>query len=397
MQRLAFALTRRFKLLAHRHKLKYRDGHYVVRDFSKYLKQKNGRRALLSYRSQPVVDLLAGENTKQFSNDGAVIALARCLNETGYTVDIIDWDDVNPDLPGDYDLMIVHGGKNYDAIKSLRNHSGKLVYYSTGSYWKFHNRAEEDRFSSFSKRHGKILKHDRHIDAPEEQVNCDADLIIVLGNKDTAATYKGFLNVMSLEAASIAETRSVPIEDKDHLQTRMHFLFISGPGNIHKGLDLAIDYFLTNPKLHLHVMTRLDSDFEQYYADALHHTPNIHYHGFIPQRSRRFYEIVDMCSASILLSCSEGSPGSMIESMEQGLIPIITRTSHLDIGKAGVIIEDTKAQSIAKAIETIAAKSPNQLARMARNAKTIIRRKHQVSQYRDTIKMMLNAVMKVKR
>ena len=90
----------------------------------------------------------------------------------------------------------------------------------------------------------------------------------------------------------------------------------------------------------------VDIDFEEFYKEDLYNLPNIHTYGFVEQRSALFYAIIRQCSYSVLLSCSEGSPGSVIESMQQGLIPIITKESHINLPKAGIIVRNLDVTSL---------------------------------------------------
>lgn len=249
---------------------------------------------------------------------------------------------------------------------------------------------EAARFDEFQKRHGIRLTYDRHIGASEEPVNQAADLIISLGNAQTASTYSAFKNVAHLQAASIPEARDIPVDSKDYAIARKHFLFMAGPGNIHKGLDRALDYFQLHPEYHLHVMTKFDDQFERHYHAALHDSPNIHSYGYVPFRSQKFYEIVDRCAYSLLFSCSEGSPGSVIESMEQGLIPVITKTSHLDIGDAGYVIDDVEDDTIRKIIQQAAGQNPQKVQGLARATRNLITRKHRPEHFRRELNKILS-------
>ena len=117
-----------------------RNGSLRIYDYKKYLYKSNRKpkKALVSYLVNPVIDELSGVQTSLFSNNGAGRTIPKLLNELGYTVDVINWDDTRP-ITGKYDLVIFHGGKNFDQIKKLKTNNNKLVYYSTGSYWRYHN------------------------------------------------------------------------------------------------------------------------------------------------------------------------------------------------------------------------------------------------------------------
>ena len=149
-----------------------RNGSVRIYDYKKYLHKSNRKpkKALVSYLVNPVIDELSGIQTSLFSNNGAGRTIPKLLNELGYTVDVINWDDTRP-ITGKYDLVIFHGGKNFDQIKKLKTNNNKLVYYSTGSYWRYHNDEEQKRLDYFEKRHNKKYKLDREIQDAEEQAN----------------------------------------------------------------------------------------------------------------------------------------------------------------------------------------------------------------------------------
>lgn len=334
-------------------------GSVRIYDYKKYLSKSNNepKRALVSYLIKPVLDDLSHTPTSMFSNNGAGRTIPKVLNELGYIVDVINWDDTNA-IEGKYDLVVYHGGKNFEQIIKLKTKSNKLVYYSTGSYWRYHNQEEQKRLDYFHKRHNKKYKLDREIQDAEEQSNTKADAIIALGNQDTASTYAKFKHVYYIEGASmpIASTRSIQTTNE------LGFLFMAGPGNLHKGLDIILDAWARLPNnIHLHIVTLLDNDFAQYYKKQLYDTPNIHTYGFVMQRSEQYDEIIKNCQFSVLLSCSEGSPGSVIESMHQGLIPIISIESHVDIGDYGYILKNNTVEELEKLIHTLSDLKPSEI------------------------------------
>ena len=53
---------------------------------------------------------------------------------------------------------------------------------------------------------------------------------------------------------------------------------------------------------------------------------------------------------SILPSCSEGSPGTVVDSMQQGLIPVLTKEAGIDVAGFGYILDNYKIDTIKKQI-----------------------------------------------
>lgn len=300
-------------------------------------------RALVSYLADPVKDFLRNTPEIMFSNRGIARSLPQALNELGYIVDIVNFDNTSF-LPktATYDLLIQHGALNNGNLRSGLKASGKTIYFSTGSYWRYHNNAEKNRFREFKQRTGVSLPPDRLIEISEEKVNNEANGIIALGNQDIRLTYEDFPMVLNLDLACYPDKRTKKVR-KDHSIGRSNFLFFAGGGCIHKGLDLAIEAF-SDLSQHLYIIAFADDDFRRVYKKQLAQ-PNIHYIGNLPMRSQKYYDIFDKCSFAILPSCSEGQPGSIVECLNEGLIPIVTPDVHLDIEGYGYSI-DASVQSI---------------------------------------------------
>jgi glycosyltransferase involved in cell wall biosynthesis len=304
------------------------------------------KKALLSFLTEPVIADAQGQPTFMFSNDGIARTWPKVLNQLGYEVDIVNWDDADFRPQKKYDLLVQHGGKNFKILKGGVKPAGKIIYFSTGSYWKFHNLAETKRFEEFEKRHDQKLLPDRFIEGEEETANADADGIICLGNSGTKLTYAKFPLVINLNNASFPD-HHFGANRKNYENGRKEFVFFSGPGNIHKGLDLVLDA-MVDTDLELHICTMLDQGFRDYYADTLYNKANIHTYGFVAPRSKKYYEIMKKCDFAILPSCSEGSPGSVIECMQNGLIPIVSQSAHIDTEDFGFTLSDVKIESIQK-------------------------------------------------
>lgn len=333
----------------------------------------NKQRAILSYLVQPVIDELKDGKTAKFSNDGIARTWPKVLEGLGYSVDIINWDDKTYKSGQSYDLVVGHGGINFQHLcKQFAN--VPYIYFSTGSYWQFHNKQEEARFAYFKQRHGLELPSDRYITTPEEESNKAAIGIIALGNSEVAKTYAKFPNVVNIPVACYPDNRYQQVVHNFSINQK-NFLFFSGAGNVHKGLDLLIDVFKELPDYNLHICTFIDKEFGEFFREDLE-LPNIFLHGFVELRSAAFYEIIDNCNFVIFPSCSEGSPGSVVECMMQGLIPIVSKEAHLDVGSAGVVLPDCTLANIKTTVESIAAEPLPSLKKRSREAHKIATTTH---------------------
>lgn len=354
--------------------------------YSRYLNGRSIGRALLSYLPEPLRQELSGQPENEFSNRGIARSLPRALNELGYIVDIVSWDDTSFSSDHSYDLLVQHGGINYEQLRPLVKQRGKIIYFSSGSYWKYHNSAERKRFVNFEKRHGFKPPYDRFITNPEEKANQEANGIVALGNADVVKTYSKFKEVFHLNLASYPDTRKI---SKNPVLAKNNFLFFAGGGAIHKGLDLALEAF-ADLEQHLYIVAHIEDKVMPAYKDILKQ-PNIHYIGPLDFRSPQYYEVMDKCAFAILPSCSEGQPGSMVECLAGGLIPLVTRDVHIDIGEFGFLIKPSKGE-IKKAVNVASCLSTPEISNRSKLAIHAARTAHSpklfVSNFKKYVKQI---------
>lgn len=306
------------------------------------------KRALLSYIVHPFSIPRDDTRFLRHINIWHAQEIVRVLNRMGYCVDVIDYRDTDfvPQRP--YDLFVGHGGINFEQIALKLPEETKRIYFSTGAYWEFHNRQEAVRFDALRRRRGVDLPPDRLINHSEENALRLADGVIGIGNLFTRSTYLGQISgVESFVKSAIPlpiMINGTSLHDdrfdwcpKDYAAGRQHFLFFAGGGNVHKGLDLLLEAF-DGLAQHLWIGSPIDSVFHQVYERELR-LPNVHAIGWLQPRSPQFYRLMRTCNFCILPSCSEGQSQSVVECMNQGLIPVVTREAGVDIDDYGVIIE----------------------------------------------------------
>jgi glycosyltransferase involved in cell wall biosynthesis len=277
--------------------------------------------------------------------------MVRSLNELGYQVDVVDYQDRGFVPRRAYDLFVGHGGINFERIARRLVPGAVKIYFSSGCYWRFHNEQELQRLDALRVRRGVELPPDRLIRHSEEGALQAADAILGLGNSFTRWTYGDFSHVNMLNSTFLDDDRA---EDgpKDHDCGRVHFLFFAGSGNVHKGLDLLLEAF-SGLEQHLWICTQIDSPFGEAYRHELKELSNVHLVGWTQLRSPEYYELVDRCSFVILPSCSEGGVHSVVECMGQGLIPMVSRASGLDTDDFGFLLEPCTVEEIAGRVQEV--------------------------------------------
>ena len=316
----------------------------IIRDYDEFCDGKPARRALLSYLVLPLLPPPSFRDRVKFSNRGIAQEIPRVLNELGYSVDIVNYDNRSwlPDRP--YDLFIGHGGINFEQISRRLLERSARIYFSTGIYWRESNTRVQWRAADLVTRKGVVLSSYRTVENEEDYAVRNSDGIICLGNHRAVDTYSHFSKVIGINNA-IFPVYWEEWRGKDYERGRRNFLFFSGRGNVLKGLDLLLEAF-AGTDLHLHVCQHLEPDFADAYRRELTECPNIQVHGFVPMRSPKFYNLANRCDWVISPTCAEGQPGAVLECMAQGLIPILSEEANIDVGKWGIRLPDCRIKTM---------------------------------------------------
>lgn len=305
------------------------------------------KRALLVYIVEPF--LLKDDDPKFFKHQN----LKRCrhitsiLGEFGYVVDVVDIRDRKFRPSKDYDLIIsnrvnLRGMENY-----FRKGAVKIFFASVISH-KTHIRNLRRRHELLSKRRGCRLEVRRLYSEVMPYVT-SSDAITGFGNEFIMNTWREVFNgpVYPFDNCGFKGTEFI-LDSKDFSSARNHFLFFASGGQVQKGLDLLLEVFPKHPNLHLYVCSGFENepDFCACYYKELYRTPNIHPIGWVTVNSPRYDELVQKCTYVIHPSCSEGQPGSVVQCMYSGLVPIVTKEAGIDTEEFGITFSDDSIEEI---------------------------------------------------
>ena len=321
------------------------------------------KRALLSYITTPFRLSPDDPHDVQFSNIGIARSIVRVLNELGYIVDVIEWTDTKFLPCKHYNLFMGHGGHNFERIARNLSPETVKIYFSTGIYWKESNQREAERFKWLEQRRSVHLPFDRWIICREEYANKSADGIICLGNQAAKNSYSKFPLVINLNNTTYHDGRYERTK-KDFASARRNFLFFAGSGNVHKGLDLLLEAFVQTDA-HLYICQEISPEFYKVYRHELEDYPNIHLVRSVPMRSPQFYYLVDRCAFVIYPSCAEGQPGSVVECMHQGLIPVLSREANIDTNDYGITLNTCSIEEIIKVAQNLLQQPPEWVKEMS--------------------------------
>jgi glycosyltransferase involved in cell wall biosynthesis len=317
----------------------------VISKYDEYCSGKPVKNAILSFLVIPLLPPRGFRDRIRFSLRGMAQEIPRVLNELGYKVDVINFDNTSWRPKGNYDLFVGHGGINFENISHQLPEKATRIYLSTGIYWKQWNFRMAKRLYDIALRKAYLLMPERFIKYSEEFANINADGIICLGNQEAVNTYAQFRKVIGINTAFFPIKRGKIVSQKDFDEGRHHFLFFSGGGNVHKGLDLLIEAFSEIP-LHLHICQHMQEEFFNLYRRELTQFPNIHVHGFIRMRSQAFWTLINRCNWVVSASCAEGQAGAIIECMAYGLIPILSDSNNIDLEGWGIRLKECNVEGI---------------------------------------------------
>jgi glycosyltransferase involved in cell wall biosynthesis len=211
------------------------------------------------------------------------------------------------------------------------------------------------------------LPPDRLVTASEADALSIADAFIGVGNEATRRTYAGFDPVHLLPSVAWPDEHRLA-SSKDLVSGRRHFLFLAGPGNVHKGLDLLLDAFDGLRDEHLWICTRIDRPFAAVYGDLLTRRSNIHLLEWVQRGSAVYDDALRRSNWIILPSCAEGIATSVIEAMSHGLIPVVSEACGIDAGASGVQLTTCSVGEIASTVRELSSFGEERCREMSRAA-----------------------------
>ena len=310
----------------------------------------NRKWALLSYLPDAVSMKDSDPRMKSHSNWWECREIARILCDLGYNVEAISARDTKTIPDRRYDLVI-DLARNLQRLAPYQKPTTKYALLLTGSHYSWSVEAERKRVADFERAHGVryALRYGAMPTALLDKSLEIADWAMSIGDETTLSTYPEWARG---KIVRIPATPSFCPFRKTYRTLNRSFLFFSGPCNVLKGLDLALDAFLRHPDWTLHVVGRQQSerDFMAAYPD-IGKALNIRFHGFMAPDSEAFGRLIDECDAFLAPTCTEGASTSAILLCSAGMCAIAS--DRLGIGlppDAQTLIESLTAESVERAV-----------------------------------------------
>ena len=259
-----------------------------------------------------------------------------------------------------YDIVF---GVEPNFIRACKNNPRAVkIYYATGAYYKHQNKVIQQRTDSFNKQNKTNIPYIRLV---KEHNACEiADYIIQIGSKFTLESYPKDIRKKIITIRQSCHNFQFKnfISQKLELYSRNDFIWMGSAGSILKGFDIVVDYFLTHPEYRIHIVGHIDEEVWNYYKQKICNATNILVYGFVDLDSEQMQNIARMATFVIMPSASEGCPGSVINLMKLGCIPIVTPYSAFDeIESYGVLINGYTSEYLGEAIKKVALLSDNEI------------------------------------
>ena len=365
-----------------------------------YLKAKKTEKKILNniFKTKYDKNVLICYIIAPFANSNLKIAhtniemarlIAQVFSRHGYNVDVVNFYEEKEIKLQKYNVVFGWGA-NFDNASKEKGIC--TIAFLTGASTYFANLAELERVKEAIKRTGKQFKLRRQaIGLINLETAMNTDAAICHGNAWTLSTWSEiYENIYPIDGFGFNTGGFIK---RNVRQTNKNFLFISGSGNIHKGLDLCLEAFRDLPNHCLYIATKLDKDFEEHYREDLKRE-NVNYLGFISVDTDEYREIAKKCLFTILISCAEGMATSVLTSMDSGMIPIVTRQCGIDIDETGFLIDDISINKIRDTIQRASSYDVEKLFIMSVKSTELVKKRYNAKVFEKRLDEILTEIEK---
>lgn len=188
------------------------------------------------------------------------------------------------------------------------------------------------------------------------------------------------------------------LQKKEYSKIKNNFLWFGSLGALHKGLDIVIDIFKRRNDINLIIcgLNPSEKDFCQYYEDVLNgNFKNIQNRGFVNIESQEFKNIMNNVAAIIFPSVSEGGAVAILNVMANGgLVPIISKSSGLDVAKYGFQFSEISEKAVENQINNFLKLSNTELLGLSSLIKNDTRKMYSYENYENNLETIIrNAIL----
>jgi glycosyltransferase involved in cell wall biosynthesis len=261
----------------------------------------------------------------------------------------------------------------YDVGHALERLSSRVgpntlrIYSPDFAHWTAQNSRTLARVSALRERRGIVLDPGRIV--PMQRSAEAAQQMLFRGGPWSQKTYAHITAPIHLLPQFTGQLLPSAPERRDDVRHR--FIWLSGAGMVHKGLDLVLEAFARNPQLELDVFGNIEREqrFFEAYRHELTELPNIRLRGFVDTAGSDFAETVSRAVALIHPSCCEVTCTAVIAGMAGGLIPIATASTDIELDGLGIEVGDDTVEAVEAGLLTASSMPSQELAAMSEAAR----------------------------
>lgn len=305
-------------------------------DFNPY-KIKTKKKAILYYKYSQNL-----KNAKTGTTDYQCLCIAKAINSAGYLVTIVDRK-VKFKVTQKYEMFVgafnTGGFINFEHILNQLSKKTKVIGLSTGANPKHMRQQFRKRERMFKKRNKFNLDHvSRFSEINFNKIKKKINYLIYFGYKKgfVDRSYNSFKNKIDLQPCI---SDKIQIIRNRNMINLTNYIYYSGSGFLHKGLDLIIEYFIKNQNLTLHICSpNHEKKFLDFYN--ISNYKNIIYHGNIKEDSGKAEKLFSKCGYIISMNCSGGGSASLAVGRRYGLIPVVWKNEDCNPKACYVILKE---------------------------------------------------------
>jgi glycosyltransferase involved in cell wall biosynthesis len=352
-------------------------------------------RVLLSYATRVWEELLAGKGIhNRHPAAWHNFQTARTFLDLGFAVDVVWYNNARLRPSREYDAV-------YDVGHALERLSARVspntlrIYSPDFAHWTAQNSRTLARVSALRERRGIVLDPGRIV--PMQRSAESAQRMLFRGGPWSQKTYAHVEAPIHLLPQFTGQLLASAPERREDVRHR--FIWLSGGGMVHKGLDLVLDAFARNPQLELDVFGNVEGEqrFFEAYRHELTELPNIRLRGFVDTAGSDFAEAVSRAVAIVHPSCCEVTCTAVIAGMAGGLIPIATASTDIELDGLGVEVRDDTVEAVEAALLTASSMPTPELAAMSEAAREAAMTRYGRERFLDGLRSTLSELLGVER
>jgi len=265
----------------------------------------------------------------------------------------------------------------------------KSIYLATTTYFEYNNARIMEATTSFNFKHKSNIVPSRLILNTDKVQNSlrRADHILLIGSKHTLTTYPLELHkkIFVIPNIAMADSRYSQDQKSRHINKRK-FIWMSSEGTLLRGLDKLIESFNCFSNLELHIIGPLDKGFKESPL-FIEKNNNIIYHGKMFIGDTKFLNLVYEIAWIFYPTLSDVIPGSLINLMSMGCIPISTTISGISaLDNIGLVLNHVTTEEIKSLLNKSQSYSDDEILKLSSKS-----RDYAVSEYsRSSFERQLN-------